>query len=203
MSRAVIHGTLAGGEIFETGFWLSQAPTDADAATARAVEIAGHVVSDLLPGVTGLITADSAYTGVRLYAYPTGGPLATFVGEGPITSGPGHGTGSNPLPDQCGLVVTLNTGASGRSHRGRMYLPGNGMPLGADHQLGIDQATSVANAMATFISNMVGEGPVVVLSQLLGTSRPVDSVNVDTRVDIQRRRANRQAVTGHHTSVIV
>jgi hypothetical protein len=51
------------------------------------------------------------------------------VFEGTFTSSTSGGaTAVDPLPHQCALVVTLNTGLAGRRKRGRLYVPGFSEP---------------------------------------------------------------------------
>lgn len=193
-SRAVLSGHLRNGEIFQWGFWCSEAPTDAAAANTNAQAIA--TAYEGLQSTAGtpqhLIDNASGYDHVRVYSYPNGGPRAEFVGEAPITSG--VGTGAGDLPNQCCIVATLETGLAGRRHRGRVYLPANAQQLTTGQAASGDPAL-YASWMVQFIravNSAVAPGFVVVLSQVAGSAQRVTAVTVDSRVDIQRRRADRE-----------
>jgi hypothetical protein len=189
-SRLTLHGT-AGGDIFETGLYVHSAPaTQADAQTL-ANDAWNSWLTSGLTGFAALLASDGFYTGLRAYCYPGGGPKAQFIAEAVAT--PTAGTGTHFLPLQVACVVTLQTGAAGRSSRGRMYLPADGATMGADHQFASVDVNQACVAVAGWCDalNTAGHQPVV-LSTLNGTSRPITACRADTKADIQRRRANRQ-----------
>lgn len=192
-SRTVFHGTLENGEIFQWGFWASEAPSDAAAANTQA-----DAARDAFAATTSgsvprtLLSTGSAYTGVRVYSYPNGGPDAEYVGESTITGQAGAGTGS--LPNQVCVVATLLTGLAGRRNRGRIFLPCNSSSL-ANGQL----SSSITGGIQAWVASFVGAinsaydpGKVVVLSQVAGSASNVTEISVDSRLDIQRRRADRE-----------
>ncbi len=190
--KVTIQGTAPGGEQFQTGFWLRDTPINSQAA---ANTLASAVVTSLGGGLLAFlvtaINADTAYTAVRVYAYPSGGPLASFVGEALIAGGTGTSTAAS-LPLQIASVATLHTGFAGRRYRGRMYFPVNALALTA-HQFNSSLYSGLSsNVRAFFVSvnGIAGVGEVVVLSQVgTGDAVPVTSVFVDSRPDVQRRRA--------------
>lgn len=195
-SRNVIHGTLEGGEIFEWGFWIAAAPTDAAAASAQASAIATAYTSAVATGspAHALMSTGDAITEVRVYSYPTGGPNATYVGTAPLSEA---GSGTSTCPNQVAVCVTLETGLAGRRNRGRVYLPATHPGTLVAGQLGSATVTAVALFMQKFLQNVnsgVGQ-PVVVLSQVASLANDVTVVRIDSRLDIQRRRANRQPAT--------
>lgn len=197
----VLHGTMAGGEIWETGFWMSDTGvTDASLANALAQLLAqtlnandesGALAQMALEFWTGAIT----WTEVRVYGYPNGGTKAAFVGLYELPSGV-TGTGTTTLPNQVCLVLTLNTGLAGRSHRGRMYIPIAKATLDASSELTSQLLTDFVTTWRTFFSdvNASDAGEIVVVSQSLGAFSPLSSVKADSRLDIQRRRANQQSI---------
>jgi hypothetical protein len=154
-----------------------------------------------MTGMCALLAGDSAYTGLRAYAYPGGGPKAQFIAEAVATAAPGSGTHFLPLQVSC--VVTLQTGAAGRSRRGRMYLPADGAGMGANHQFATGDVDQASIAVAGWIHalSLLGGDPVV-LSTLTGTAMPITSVKADTKADIQRRRANKQVPANTYTHAI-
>jgi hypothetical protein len=201
IARVVYAGHLGGGEIFETGYWLlGDYGTQALTQTAADTEATQLGVSALLTTLQSMITADSGYDEVRVYGYPTGGPTATFVASAAIGA---PGTGAGSLPDQVALVATLLTGAAGRRRRGRMYFPANGLVLAA-HQVQNTTVDNLADRLAAYWTAFVIDathGPVV-LSQIAGTAHPILDVRVDSRADIQRRRANKQTIAHQHSAAV-
>jgi len=202
MIRVTLTGHLTGGEIFNSSFWVvnnaAEGAIDTEVrADAYAAAVRDQFQLELLPTLVPRITADSAYDEVRIYGYPDGGPIASVIGAASVTGG--TGTGTDELPLQCATVASLRSDFSGRSRRGRMYLPMTAGLLGVDHQFTNVAAQAIADDTAAFLS-AVNAIPrtfnVVVLSQLgTGSVVPVTEIVVDTRVDTQRRRAQDQAVT--------
>src|SRR5690348_18342262 len=75
-SRTVLSGHLGNGEIFQTGFWASEAPSDANAAATQAQAVATYLEAHWSDAgsPTCLIRSDSGYDKVTVYSYPNGGP---------------------------------------------------------------------------------------------------------------------------------
>lgn len=193
-----IVGHLTGGEIFTTGFWLSDTPiaTQAD-ANSLAAAIKALITTTSFATIRSAISATSGYDVVRVYSHPDGQELAQFIGESGSTSVVGTGTTYHPL--QCALVVTTRTNLAGRRHRGRMYFPWTAAPLGSDHQVGSGSLAPFLAEVDTFltaVNALTGVGGVAVVSRVgAGEQNPVTAISADTRLDIQRRRANRQVAT--------
>jgi len=208
--RLVYRGTLRGGEKWQSGFWLQENPPadNAEAQIAAQLEFDSeggtsasslwNVLKTYLPNT---ITLDS----VACYSFPTGGTSASFVG---VSSGtPLVGSGStSALPNQCAMVASLLTGAAGRSHRGRMYLPCGSAEIDASTgQFNLARITDIATVLATKFTDFntaSGSGNVVLVAQLLTQATQVLSVRVDSRVDIQRRRAKSQAVANTYAAAV-
>lgn len=102
------------------------------------------------------------------------------------------------LPANCALVMSLRTGYTGRSQRGRMFLPGiaessvEGNTPDASIRGGLANTLAIVNAALASVSIPFTW---VVLSRYTegalraeGVTLPVTSVLVDTRIDSQRRR---------------
>jgi hypothetical protein len=189
-SRLVLHG-LAGGDIFETGVWVRGAAGTQDAAQTLANNAWNLWLTTGLTGMAGLMSGDSSYTGLRAYCYPGGGPKAQFIAE--AVASPAPGQGANHLPLQVALVVTLLTGAAGRSSRGRMYLPADGGTCGPDHQANDSTVDDACTAVAGWLTGLGGGNQTpVVLSTTNGTARDITQTRCDSKYDVQRRRANKQ-----------
>lgn len=205
MSRFVISGTLTGGEEFATSFWSDQnCPTTQAQATAAASAVRSTFVADMMPTLLGFLSTTCSYDKVTVYAYPTGGPLAGFVGESAITGGTGTATGSS-LPLQCACVVTLLTGLPGRRRRGRMYWPINNATL-VTNQMTLTQITSIVEAQESWFNDLqtltTAFAPVVLSQVGAGSTAPVTALRADTRMDIQRRRAANEAVIASYQQAV-
>jgi hypothetical protein len=201
--HVVFGGPLVGGEQWESGFWVEGAlPPDEGAANALAELWYGQMTDDDTSG--GLVVFGTAFWSVdisvtycKIYAYPTGGPSATIIGEHDPT--PYAGTVARSVPNQCSLVISLRTGLAGRSHRGRMYLPIGTLDGGTLGQVPESTASNCGDIWAACFTdwNASGDnGTVVVMSSAKTSAAPITSVVVDTKVDIQRRRAMKQSATG-------
>lgn len=97
------------------------------------------------------------------------------------------------LPMQLAMVLTLRTALNSRSGRGRIYQ--TGFTEVANTSAGFIVSTTrtdITNAMGAFITGLDTAGYALgVYSRLLDVFNPVSAVTIDSRWDIQRRRANR------------
>lgn len=119
-------------------------------------------------------------------------------------------SGGAPLPYQCCVVLGWRTDAAtrGRASKGRIYSPmptvtvggSNGLFLAAEAQL-------MANSAALFLNTLdagYGAGQTIrphIMSGVDGSYNEINTVVVDNRVDIQRRRAN--ALVAVESSAVV
>lgn len=194
-ARVVYSGHLRNGEQFATGYWLSGEgiPTTGEQANGQAAIIAGVFDGFFGPGSPlDCLSTDSGYDRCNVYGYPNGGTVAEAVGEAPMIHA-GASTVSI-LPNQACVTLTLRTGLAGRQNRGRMYVPANAAPMATDGQL----TATFLNAFVTqwkahleAVQAALNLTKVVVVSKILGGhANPVTLVTADSRLDIQRRRAN-------------
>lgn len=201
VSKVQIYGTLLGGqEIFETGYWIGQAPgSDADSNTL-AEELAADFELNGWPSMQDTLKSGDYWRGVKLYSYPTGGPRATHIGLYALpTPLAGDGAGEHPL--QTCLVTTLLTGFAGRRNRGRMYWPARGADIqgGKFTQAMVDKVVQGWAAHFTSVNN-TSRGPVVVVSPTGSARRDATLTKGDDLPDIQRRRANKLTASYTHQS---
>lgn len=205
--RFSIIGTLPQNEIFVTNFWTSAnkaVPSIGD-LQAWAAKVRDEFQADVLPAVVPMLATGGRYDEVRAYFYQDGGPTADIVGQASFTAGnTGSGT-TNTLPLQTSLCVTLLTEIPGRSYRGRMYFP---MAMGSltAHQASATLINQVVTGLKNAFDGINAHadiGFVGVVSQKLGTAQVVTSLRADTRLDIQRRRAARQAATSEFSASVV
>lgn len=199
-ARIVFSGQLYGGEIWATGFYLSVGTLASPAAAAQLA----HDVTTLLKdsGSTAAMSNQasktwSTQTGwakTSCYFYGTTGTKATIQGEWLLPAGL-NGTGSGSGPNQSALVVSLRTATPGRSYRGRMFTPFTAGFGGASGQLAATDTNSIATAWAAAFSAMKSSslGTPVVVSERLAVATTITAVVVNSRPDIQRRRANRES----------
>jgi hypothetical protein len=153
---------------------------------------------------TYLIPTDAGYDGVRVYSYNDATGKASFIADSPIGR-PGRQTAGTNLPNQCCIVVTLKTGVAGRRNTGRIYVPLTKWNVGAGGQLASTDVTNIAgwwSALFTQLNSAASPAHVGVLSQKYGTYHSATALTCDTKVDIQRRRANRLAATSKATVTV-
>lgn len=198
MTRLVFGGTAPEGEIFQWGFWVNGTVTNAADATALAVAVHDiFVTTAVRTNLCVMIRPDSTYSFVKAYCYPGGGPTAEFVGEANLDHiGGGIGTGTDSAPlYQCAVIQT-QTGLSGRSNRGRFYLPASGFAVFTNHRYTTSQTgntIAAVKALMDAVNNITSPfaARCVVLSQLHAHVEPITSIRMDSKPDVQRRRENR------------
>jgi hypothetical protein len=193
-------GTFSGGEEWNTGHWIYSFAEQSASSIASTVVDSYSSSSWDIEG--GLHTGDSV-TGVRVYRYSAPNTAANDQAE-ELLNVAGKATGSQCLPSTTCMVVTLRTGAPGRSRRGRMYIPARNVLLaGANGQMASGQPAGLAGAVADYFGslNVILERQVVVVSRTNATWAPIKSVDVGTVFDTQRRR--RADLTETRTSVDV
>jgi hypothetical protein len=203
-TRIVMQGHLGASEIFETGVGIMDfAPPSAAAATEMATDWIANLAIPAKAQLLNLISPDSGYDTCRVYSYPTGGTVATFIGEALFTGWVGTASGNNP--NQVCMCMTTLTGLAGRKNRGRLYLPCNGQPIQPGHVFLTAELTNVVDAMATTFTtwNAGGdEGTVAVISLAASAANPVTQLSIDNVPDIQRRRANKMSTAIRSTAVV-
>jgi hypothetical protein len=211
LTRIVISGTAYGGEIWETGFWMNTGPiANESALNSLVVAVAALMGSEATSGgITSVLQAQASSTtiwsSVRGYYYNGIVDTATFVAEYVLaTPRAGNGAG-NVQPNQLCLVASLRTGFSGRRNRGRMYLPATSPNyVSGAPQISLAGVTATANSIAQAFSaiNASVYGKVVVFSQAAESAREVATVIVNSKLDIQRRRANKEAILNSFSSAV-
>lgn len=202
-TRVVLSGALPGNEIWTTGFWMVNTGITSNAeAAALALVIAGTLNASDSSGAMR-ITIDhtfalgASWQRVNVYHYATGGNIATYAGEYDLPS-PVVNTSSPTAPNQVSLVLSLRTNFSGRQNRGRMYLPATGITYASGGQISPSLAQTLTDGWATAFTdiNASDAGKIVVVSAAGSAAHQVSLLKMDTKLDIQRRRSNRQTVNG-------
>jgi hypothetical protein len=155
-----------------------------------ATDVDAWVASDYLPLVSNSVTYNQTH--VR-------GLNAIIDLESVDASGVGPGTASGSgMPANASFVVTLRTGRTGRSARGRFYMwPYSSAALQTSQTVTTVYANAAADALSNLLTTITGAGfqPVIISRRSLGAVRPVgittpitqaQSRNVD--VDSMRHR---------------
>jgi len=129
----------------------------------------------------------------------SGSPVLTHVNSGSATGGLGGGV----YPPNVSIAISLKTGLSGRSYRGRIYMPcvqpgfavsGGRITTGAVAfiQPKVDAlrtrliASGRSLCVVSLYSGVDGSGNRI--PRTVGVATPVTSISVGTRIDSQRRR---------------
>lgn len=196
VARISFMGQLSSGEQFVTSHWVrANDVISADDANALALAAYSAYNNLLATAVRAMISPTESYNEIRVHVYRSGGPNADLIGTYAV-SHPGTGASTDHLPLQTCIVATLKTGFAGRSYRGRMYWPMTCMSL-TNHQLVQTQIDSLANGLKQYFDTLnalpVDRTPAVVSQVGTGHWTAISSVSVDSRPDIQRRRAHQQA----------
>lgn len=204
----VVHGKAPGGEIFQFGTWVAMpaAFTDQDDANGAVGEVINAFVDHALPAMVTKVQSDTIFEGIRVYGYHGYGSLSYVQAEGVIAPEDGTGTSSLPqLPLQSCIVASLRSDVPGRSGRGRMYVPITASDLN-NHEYQAAYCTSLAEGIASWFNIDNANGAVhgfhSVRSIAKAAGYQIARIVVDSRPDIQRRRADREAIGFSSTAII-
>jgi len=194
------------GEEGQFGFYC----TPGGATSQSDMEnVAGHFMDYFVNETWGsnlrsFIGTDQAFDYCTVYYYPDAAANAAYGAQQACTHAQGVGTGNTQMSLQQAACVTLLTGHSGASYRGRIYLPATAVILSTSHQFsgGLadefritvagepDPSGCLLDAAARSL-DQEGDGGAapVVYSRKLNSANEITSVKVDTLPDTQRRRA--------------
>lgn len=195
--KTVISGTLANGEVFSHSQWFKAASAlDQTSLDGLVGAVVGSLGGNLLSaGNLAYFPSTTSWLQVTGYYY-AGGSTAALTSIAPVAGKTGT-SGGSALPNQCCEVVTLQTGVPGRSHRGRVYLPGVSTGNMVNGQVATSVVTALATGYQTFLQGVRDFPtyglPPVVCSPRTSAMYDITTIRVDSRVDIQRSRANKQA----------
>jgi hypothetical protein len=174
---------------------------NAPGGTGFTADIREDTVNDIKAFLTTAKQQVSDKASVTVIRLRDVGVVAGPVFEYPQTTITGQATGV-PLPPQCAVGITWTTAKSGRSYRGRTYLPfpSSMMIDSNDGRLELGRAGALASAGRTLINNLnQGTGvlaptPLVVASFTKAERAEADpkelvtGVKVGRAFDTQRRR---------------
>lgn len=209
-TRINLSGTLPGGEIWASGFWLFDTQVGSEDEANTLAEAIANILNASNFGygamalyVAGHFNTQSAWTTVTVYHYAAGGTVATYIGRFDLSPAT-VGNGPRPLPNQCTLVLSLRSGYNGRRNRGRMYLPLTSATLEASGQIDSGTLQQLVPLWAAGFDQIrsQGLGHLSVVSAVGSTDRIITEILMDSRVDIQRRRANSEGVESRVTATL-
>lgn len=203
-------GIVAQSQTWSIGIWALPSWTTGPPTASQLNSISANLDAywaTWWTAIKALNGSNTTRTGSALYVYLAGQAAASGVGRTALGS-PVAGTGSgNPLPTQCAAVASLRSDVAGRRGRGRCYTPLTGGSL-VNNQLSSANTSAISGAYKALInslnaytspSNNVGSLHVNVLSRADGTGHPVSSIVVNSRLDIQRPRADK--VVANYTTI--
>lgn len=201
--RVTIGGTIKATQTWSTGFNLDIG-TDfiavADLETWLIAQRAKFVTwwnATGGPGQQNRSVCD--FRELRAYYYPANAAVAAAqaqVGLATVLTG-GNGSGIG-IPQSC-IVISLRTGRSGRSFRGRMYLPATAAQADSDMAVTLTALGNLSTATKTLFDGInatsIGATPVkMAIANKLSSMPRVTYFRIDGELDIQRRRANKITV---------
>lgn len=214
--RIVLGGVLAGAQRWSIGLNLdvsntttplpSQMQTFAEAVRA----LFDADVWSGTPAYKAMVGTASNFDVCHAYFAPVGAPPPPFYVSGDSTGAAVAGTGARSFPAQTALVVTLLTAASGRSARGRSYLPlGIGSFTTGTSNLSASFA-ALATGFAAFIAAVNGSSmggntvSCVIRSNTghFGGPLPITRVKIDNVADTQRRRRDKITATSVYAATV-
>lgn len=205
VNRVTISGTMfSGAEIWSTGFFLGEEGSDA----ADGSDLAATVILDawrvFFENVSSYVSTYCLTTQVKIAAIDVNGNTETdkvFYAY-PGTELNGGATAGNALPAQCSLVATLlSDRPRGKASKGRMYLPGTSIIVGAGGKITAAQAGTIADNLKTFFDALEASFDVPnqlilaakgtgALPALTAQNDVVETIRVGDVIDTQRRRRN-------------
>lgn len=152
-------------------------------------------------------TTTTRVLGIRAYLYQVGGAVAIRVGQSSSAAVTCNGT--TPHPNQVALCVSLLTNFTGKSQRGRMYLPANAVPMQADGHVAATTppivASQIANWLSLLITRSVGGQaiyPAVASEKTQGLTQ-ITRVRCDDVADTIRARRNKLVATVRSSATVV
>jgi hypothetical protein len=202
-TRVTISGTcFSGGEIWSTGFWLGQEGADAADVTPTMVSAIGAMWQTFFTGASNGVNYRYLTTQVKAARMGLDGKTELDQVEYWTPSGTvaGGETGV-PHPPQVTLAATLtSSNVRGPASKGRMFLPGVHIAVGADGRADSGALGTCATAFNTFLSQVNGSVDVPNWLILVSTesliplrdsqNKRVEHVKFGNVFDTQRRRRN-------------
>ena len=188
-AKVAITGHLYGEECVNTLHFTNSAPFTGTTLATLAADVSGWWISSILTGLSaGYVMSNVTATAIDV---DSGAQAINAAGSGTV-----GGNGAEALPNNVALCVSFRTARSGRSYRGRNYVPAiPGNQLTGTNNVKGTFATAIVTGYEILLAGFSGITWVVVskfhnnVPRTAGVTEPIVSVLlVDTVLDSQRRR---------------
>lgn len=207
--HVVMGGVTSGGESWSVGSWQAVTGLTALPTPAQLSTLAGHILTAANTFWTTLKASCSNaidFRQVTVSFYRAGTlQLSALAVQTPVVGSVAAG-----MPAFVSRCISLLTNQTGKSYRGRTYIPYNGVATTSGTTLWASDATTLA-AFKTYLlaitSNILADlsgttaGPVVI-SEARAVSTPITSLRMDNRPDTQRGRIFKVLPTVINTATI-
>lgn len=197
--KLVLTGEIDTAQTWSTAIWLATTPSGAPSSVNLLAFLTGinTMTNAWWTAIKPFNAAACGFTATQAYFYPAHTTVSTVVADNRGGANPGTGATGLQSPRTC-LVATTLTPNSGRSFRGRNYIPATALTLGADLQASAAACTAFATAHAALLTALGAHSdPVyttsipVVASFKLGVTTGITQIRCDSLVDVQRRREDK------------
>lgn len=201
--KVSVSGSMPNGARFSWGFQTQGTAGSLAVRCGAAIGIVqGWLASSDSATIRALMPNGNKIDTISAYGYDGSAHAAASDTAG--ANVPGTGT-TITLPNQAALVVSIRTAGTGRSARGRAFLPCSSLALSVG-QADASTIQTVADEFKTLLDLFpagTGDGmpqTAVVASPTHNINRPVTYVVVDSRLDVIRHRAQRETILHMATS---
>lgn len=208
VAKVVCSGTMASGVqdmsfglYIDAGFtdFIDQAELDSFLAAIKST------YNDFLfsAHVKNFWTGTDQFTTLKAYFIPATGDTATLMSETTFTSPiAGSGTANHPLGTA--IVLSNRTTLPGRSGRGRIYLPANGIASTSTDTVGSNtELDALGTAYLTFLNALrAATFFPIVASFTKSVINQVVTYQIDNKFDTQRRRGDQIAASHTNTGAV-
>nr|CRY97386.1 hypothetical protein [uncultured prokaryote] len=181
------------GILASWGVWtLPSTPANAAAWNATIASLNTALATPLQTLATKTLAKDEYITGISGYYYAGAGDATYEASQ--TASYIGAPAAARVYPMQVALVGTLRTGEPGAASRGRVYIPVAfwGTTLAAGGQVNATDLASYCSDLGAVLDVINDAVNLVVSSVAQSKATPVTQLTIDSRFDIQRRRADKQ-----------
>lgn len=200
--KLTCNGVVYTGQTWSIGLWVLPTWTTGPPTAVQLNSVAANLDAywaTWWTAIKALNGSNTTRTGSGVYVYPAGDTVASTVARSTLGSPVAGTAAGNPLPTQVAAVCSLRSDIAGRRGRGRCYTPITGASL-TNNQLSSANTSAISGAYKALLnsinaytspSNNVATLHATVLSRAEGNGHAVSSVVVNSRIDIQRTRADK------------
>lgn len=203
VARVTLSGTMfSGSEIWSTGFYMGNETADAGQPTNQGAADIGAAFATFFSLTANRISTQYKFTQCKVVMLNNDG--RTMADSAVYWSPPSEvtgGSGTNVLPPQCSLALTLtNSLPRGLATKGRMYLPGVAVGVNASGKVDALTVGTIADNLKAFFDSITNDADTPGRPVLASVGRPplllggairnVTTIKVGDVIDTQRRRRN-------------